>query len=264
MNDRMRLLVFMVVVIVSLVVDDVNGFSGGISPPVLGLGAILFRPKGTTFRPSLGDRNELLKAGEFFTDAFWGSKVKGKNKGLSPAQKKTLMKQQQAEFARRYGSRNGYTNPNDRRAELIVCENSNDETMGCVGIEVDTISDPNTVLLDSYYSNMNDSSIQAPLMSNLAVGNQFRRKGLAEDLVKEAEQLARKSWGYTECYLLVEKNNMAAVKLYRKLGYKTVWEDKNAKTLTPTESGAIRTTGTIILCMKKRLDAGIFGRFLPN
>merc|ERR1712232_668997 len=93
--------------------------------------------------------------------------------------------------------------------------------------------------------------VEAPLMSNLAVGNQFRRKGLAEDLVKATEEIARKQWGYNECYLLVEKKNIAAVKLYRKLGYKTVWEDTKAKTLTPTESGSIQTTGTIILCMKK-------------
>ncbi len=181
---------------------------------------------------------------------------------MSTTQRNTLIKQQKAEFARRYGQRVGSMR-NDRRAELILCENGKDETMGCVGIEVDSISDPNKER--NPYSTIDATTpIEAPLMSNLAVGNQFRRKGLAEDLVKAAEEVARKQWGYDECYLLVEKKNTAAVKLYRKLGYKTVWEDKKAKTLTPTESGAIQTTGTIILCMKKRLGAGIFGRFLPN
>ena len=64
-------LLFLVTSIWNLVnTSFVNGYCI-LSPPVLGLGAILFRPQGTTFRPSLGDRGDLTKAGEFFTDAFW-------------------------------------------------------------------------------------------------------------------------------------------------------------------------------------------------
>ena len=82
---------------------------------------------------------------------------------------------------------------------------------------------------------------------------------MAEDLVREAEDLARKVWGYDECYLYVEKRNAPAVRLYRKLGYRTVWEDDRAKTLIPTEGGRLRSDDTVIVCMKKRLGGGVGG-----
>eukprot|EP00957_Ditylum_brightwellii_P116958 8921358-Ditylum_brightwellii.AAC.1 len=90
-------------------------------------------------------------------------------------------------------------------------------------------------------------------MSNLAVNRNFRRRGVAEDLVKAAEELARREWGYNECYLYVEKQNVPAVKLYRKLGYRPIWEDDSAKTLLPTESGKVKNVSTTIVCMKKRV-----------
>jgi GNAT superfamily N-acetyltransferase len=113
------------------------------------------------------------------------------------------------------------------------------EIMGCAGIEVDVIG--------------GGVDVRAPLMSNLAVGRNFRRKGIAEDLVVAAEDLARKQWGFDSCYLYVEKKNTAAIKLYRKLGYKKSWEDPNATTLLPAESGGIQNSRTTLVCMKKRL-----------
>jgi hypothetical protein len=41
------------------------------TPAPLGLGAIFLRPSGTKTRPSLGEDADLLKAADFFTDAFW-------------------------------------------------------------------------------------------------------------------------------------------------------------------------------------------------
>ena len=128
--------------------------------------------------------------------------------------------------------------------------------MGCAGIEVDKIQTPNGKA----------KQFKAPLMSNLAVGKEFRRKGIAEDLVVAAETLARKEWGYSECFLYVEKKNAPAVKLYRKLGYRKEWEDDTAKTLVPTENGSVVTSPTVIVCMRKDLGGGLgnfFGRLIP-
>ncbi len=105
-----------------------------------------------------------------------------------------------------------------------------------------------------------DGTISAPLMSNLAISKQYRRRGLAEELVKSAESIARKEWGYDECYLYVEKRNVPAIKLYNKMGYKTLWEDENASTLIPSVDGRGVVNGkTTIVCMKKKLGGGIFG-----
>ena len=104
-----------------------------------------------------------------------------------------------------------------------------------------------------------DGSITGPLMSNLAIGKKYRRKGLAEDLVKATETIARREWGYDECYLYVEKRNAPAIKLYTKMGYKTIWEDDSATTLLPTKDGRVANGKTTIVCMKKKLGAGLFG-----
>jgi ribosomal protein S18 acetylase RimI-like enzyme len=218
------------------------------STPTFGLGAIFFRPKNVEIAPNLGEINELTEAATFFTDAFWAGKVGGV-KELSSRQLKSLGTSQIKEFRKRYGTKTGSVN--DRRSELIVCKNSlSGEIYGCAGIEVTNISTPN------------GKSVQfsAPLMSNLAIGKQYRRKGLAEDLVKATEDLALKKWGYNDCYLFVEKRNAPAVKLYRKLGYKTCWEDDTATTLTPTKNGNVITTPTTIICMKKNLRSGLFDK----
>mmetsp|Transcript_26291 Transcript_26291/g.38849 ORF Transcript_26291/g.38849 Transcript_26291/m.38849 type:complete len:245 (+) Transcript_26291:141-875(+) len=220
------------------------------SPPSLGLGALIFRPAGMKTRPALMDDATLRQAADFFTDAFWANKVGGGIKELQSKQRKSLLGSQTTEFRKRYGGKYG----GDRISELLVCRNDKDEVMGCCGIEVDNI-----------FGNGLKSNIlkQAPLMSNLAVGREFRRRGIAEELVNEAEELARKKWGYDEVYLYVEKRNKAAVRLYQKLGYRKVWEDESASTLLPLKTGSMRQVSTTLLCMKKRLGLGIFGRLLP-
>lgn len=216
----------------------------------MGLGALLLKPSNTIVN-SDGDDNTLVSAAKCFTDAFWNGKTGGV-KQLSPRQSTTLTKQQITEFRRRYGSTTVGKN-SDKRAELVVCQKkSSGEVMGCAGIEVTRITTPN---------GRSASPIAAPLMSNLAVGKKFRRRGLAEDLVKAAEALARKEWGCDECYLYVEKQNKAAVKLYRKLGYVSQWEDDTATTLVPTARGSVVSAPTIIVCMKKNLGGSLFGRF---
>lgn len=177
------------------------------------------------------------------------SKVGGVN-NLLPKQSKTLSSQQIFEFRKRYGQKLG----KDRRAELVTCQNGKTgQVMGCVGIEVENLVPPNS---DSILS-------PAPFMSNLAVSKEFRRRGIAEDLVIAAEKIARKEWGYEECFLFVEKKNKPAIKLYKKLGYRKEWEDDTANTLTPLANGTIKNELTVVLCMKKNLNGGFLRRLLP-
>ena len=106
-----------------------------------------------------------------------------------------------------------------------------------------------------------DTTVTGPLMSNLTIGKQYRRKGLAESLVKSTETIARKDWGFNDCYLYVEKRNIPAIKLYKKLGYRTIWEDDTATTLLPTKDGRLSNGKTTIVCMKKNLGGGLFSMF---
>jgi ribosomal protein S18 acetylase RimI-like enzyme len=223
-------------------------YSYGFSPPQFGLGAALFQPKGIFTKSALGDPKLLIQASDFFVEAFWVGKVGGGTNALTSKQRKSLSTTQFKEFRGRYaGVQRG-------QSELVVCQLPDGEVVGCCGIETTPI--PKGKL------RANPGS-RAPLMSNLAVSRKYRRKGIAEKLVKEAERVARYEWGYDDCFLYVEARNAPAVKLYRKLGYRRIWTDDEATTLLPTPNGNLENAPTKIVCMKKRLDIGVLGRIWP-
>lgn len=238
----MALSSFFILVFTLLLLNHANGFS-----MQLGIGA-LFQPQGLFTKSAYGDANLLLQASDFFVDSFWVSKVGGGADVLTSKQRSSLSKTQFNEFRGRYaGVSRG-------QSELIVCQLPSGEVVGCAGIEVTPIPEG---------SLKGKTGPQYPLMSNLAVSRQYRRKGIAEKLVKEAERVARKEWGYNLVFLYVEERNVPAVRLYQKLGYRKTWIDKDATTLLPKSNGRLSTEPTKIVCMKKRLDLGLLGRILP-
>jgi len=213
-----------------------------------GIGAALFQPKGLVTKSAEGNIPALLEASDFFIDAFWVGKVGGGANELSDKQRKTLSATQFYEFRSRYaGVARGQSN-------LILCQLPTGKLTGCAGIEVSRIPDKSLKSLKTQ---------TAPLMSNLAVGREFRRKGIAEKLVTEVERMVQYEWGYDDCYLYVEERNKAAVRLYQKLGYKKLWIDKEATTLLPSANGKLQNSSTNIVCMRKRLNLGLIGRLWP-
>ncbi|KKD35070.1 GNAT family N-acetyltransferase [Limnoraphis robusta] len=60
---------------------------------------------------------------------------------------------------------------------------------------------------------------QFPYLSNLAVHPQYRRLGVAQQLLSRCEAIARQ-WGYSQLYLHVLENNSPAKRLYFKAGYR--------------------------------------------
>jgi len=222
------------------------------SPSVFGIGAILFRPRNISVQKSNGDKEKLKESAKFFTDAFWSSKS-GKTKTLSDSQRSGIERLQILEFRRRY-TKSFY---GDSKSELIISNvkklsSGESEVIGCAGVEIDLIPEKNPG---------DSTKITAPLMSNLAVSKKYRRVGIAEDLVKSVENVVRNEWGFIECYLYVEKRNTPAVNLYRKLGYRVIWENKKANTLLPTDFGNLVEAKTVILCMKKNFRNNFFRRF---
>ena len=232
------------------------------APPSLGLGAVLFPVRGVVIQgiselqqqqqqPQQGRNNNnkratLQNATDFFVNAFWTAKIGGGAKQLTSNQLSSLRQSQLAEFNKRYGGRS--SGSGGREAELLLARNAANEIVACVGVEVERIP------TDSLNGPI---QARAPLMSNLAVSRQYRRRGLAEKLVEQVEDLVRKKWGYQECFLYVEERNRPAIKLYQKLGYNKLWRDASAKTLMPTQSGSLQTENTVIVCMKKNLRSGL-------
>jgi ribosomal protein S18 acetylase RimI-like enzyme len=58
-------------------------------------------------------------------------------------------------------------------------------------------------------------------ISNLAVSRDFRRRGIASELITSCEELT-KAWGYSKIHLHVMGNNERGRNLYQKLGYEIV------------------------------------------
>lgn len=62
-------------------------------------------------------------------------------------------------------------------------------------------------------------SYDYPYLSNLAVHPEYRRQGVAQQLLNNCEDTARE-WGFSEIYLHVLENNHAARQLYYQAGYR--------------------------------------------
>ena len=62
-------------------------------------------------------------------------------------------------------------------------------------------------------------SVKHPYIANLAVGENYRRKGIARKLLQQCERKAL-TWGFTEIYLHVLDNNYQARQLYHNCGYR--------------------------------------------
>lgn len=60
---------------------------------------------------------------------------------------------------------------------------------------------------------------QRPYLSNLAVRAEYRKKGVAQHLLRTSEQCAL-DWGFRDLYLHVLEDNKQARRLYQKAGYR--------------------------------------------
>ncbi|CAJ1947940.1 unnamed protein product [Sphenostylis stenocarpa] len=76
-------------------------------------------------------------------------------------------------------------------------------------------------------------------ISNVAVRENFRRKGIAKKLIEKAESHAR-SWGCRAIALHCDLNNPVATTLYKGQGYKCVMVPEGAKWPQPRTSPDIR------------------------
>lgn len=84
-----------------------------------------------------------------------------------------------------------------------------------------TLGEPvGTVEVSVRQRNLWQSTSRYVYLSNLAVREDCRRQGIANQLLLGCEQIARQ-WGFCDIYLHVLDNNIQANNLYRKLNYQT-------------------------------------------
>lgn len=63
-------------------------------------------------------------------------------------------------------------------------------------------------------------------VSNLAVQREYRRQGVAQQLLLTCERVAL-DWGFQELYLHVLENNLQGRRLYHKVGYQTKYAESS-------------------------------------
>ncbi|QDZ22050.1 N-acetyltransferase domain-containing protein [Chloropicon primus] len=218
------------------------------------------------YEAELGDYQMVsrLLVEAFYTD----TRVPENN--LSPMQKRGLERDQNLDLRARYGraSREG---GGVIQSTILVASKTEttsegdqvEEEVGCVALGTTPFvgSEAQLNIRDLYaYSNRvgatkfrqveDDGTCLRPVVANLAVLPKARRKGIAKKLMREAEEVA-KAWGYQELWLLVEKDNPKARKLYGGLGFKAVKEEPDdAYKLV---EGRIEKLDTTNIYMKKSL-----------
>jgi ribosomal protein S18 acetylase RimI-like enzyme len=108
---------------------------------------------------------------------------------------------------------------------------------------------------DANINNSNDdascSVLYTPAITNLAVSEDYRRRGIATRLLQTAARFARQEWEAQEFGLYVEQANSAAIALYQRNGYTIEQSCKGAGQLgdlfymaCPIENNAITRKAT--------------------
>ncbi|CAM9393320.1 unnamed protein product [Ascophyllum nodosum] len=183
---------------------------------------------------------------EFFISNFWDFDV-------PPSQKRALVRELVSDYRRRYGSQWG---KRKFPSMLLAARNNSGDIVGCVAIEVSVCKGECVGMKARGISPNSAGAELRPILANLTVGRSARRKGLAKRMVRRCEAAA-KEWGFDEVLLLVEENNQRAKRLYQKLGYKTLFSDREAKQVVP-DSYQIRDVPCVNVCMRRDLNANVF------
>ena len=91
-----------------------------------------------------------------------------------------------------------------------------------------------------------------PLLANLAVAPEWRRRGVGRQLVLECEVVAS-AWGFSEMLLKVEARNEEAQGLYLKLGYDVAGEAEAERPAVGLLRRGLRWERTRLVVMRKQI-----------
>jgi len=224
----------------------------------------------------------LNAAGSFLVDSFWlGSDhhMLKENDVMTADARMNLVIEQAADLQEKYGETMG-----KRLANCCVVGALDEETKELIGLVTlkETLLVNNNVLESEKAESIAKNAVaalgpkqrreykNAPIrkiadqllspetkaicvMSNLAVSEKARRRGVARTLCQEVEALAG-DWGFSEAHLIVESQNTAARTLYeKKLGYKPVFTNNGATGLRiDFETGEFLEVTLDTLIMKKK------------
>lgn len=219
--------------------------------------------------PSDGSPQDMARAASFMVDAFWLNSPQGLCLSTDASSNSDSLVQEQAhDFTEKYGERMG---KRVLDTMLIQAIGEGDELLGLVGLEVSLLDKTSGDIVSATKSQdllkmavaslgpkqrreykkatvqqicteLLPSHLEAVVvLSNLVVSPQARRRGIAQQLCREAERISGGSeeWGYDALYLRVEEQNEAARTLYENLmGFTKQYELSDATGIRIDESGS--------------------------
>ena len=103
------------------------------------------------------------------------------------------------------------------RMLVVVSTDDGEESQGVVGFcEVDDVIPKGEI-----------NPAPRPYLSNLAIADEFQRRGLARMLLEQGESIVRDGWGQSQLHLNTEEDNVAASNMYESCGYSLISTSKN-------------------------------------
>jgi len=195
--------------------------------------------------------SEYPRISKFLVDSFYTDKRKAEN-NLPFGQLRSLERDQNLDLKARYGRNTA----RGIESVILTAEAQAKDTVGCVALGITPFVGKEAKLSIRDLYNYPKDAVLRPIVANLAVRPDVRRKGIAKKLMKECEEVS-KEWGYKEIWLLVEDDNRRAKKLYRKLGYKNVMSEPD--TSFKVLDGRVQEIDVTNVYMRKSLKPGILG-----
>ena len=227
------------------------------------------------------DYMDIDVCSKFMTESFWekGTTVsRAAGEMLDAKVRSALQQEQLRDLQDRYGK---LTGERKLKSALVVLRDDSGDIEACCGVEI-AVADTDVFELlpraegesllkgglaslgGRARNELRGQPIQVvagrvlpegyaliPVLSNLAVRQSSRGKGLAKEVCQRVEVISG-SWGFRELMLLVEEGNAPACKLYESLGYTRVWT-RQVSAVRPAidDAGALVSEKVPTLCMVK-------------
>lgn len=153
----------------------------------------------------------------------------------------------------------GVDSARQKYSSAFLLAEEDEDIIGCVGLDTQILNEKKRTLIKrpnkfSINSLDNDDKL-VMVLSNLVVRLDKRNLGHAKQLIKSCEIIAR-DFLFKEVFLMVDSENIPAQRLYKKMGYKKIFQDNNASCVISTPLALIKRK-CINYCYRKSLTPPI-------
>ncbi len=154
-----------------------------------------------------------------------------------------------------------------RQSVMLVAENSRGDIVGCVGMEMMLLTDDGL----AWWTNPCAIVKKRPFVSDLVVDAAYRQRGLGRSLLLKCHELVTGEWAQEirgmapaerldldvgSIFLKVDAENQAAVRLYRRMGYKEVAKIPE-ELMVPKSPTSVQGWPVLNIYMQRDMSRGV-------